>query len=85
MELNRTERFSSEDKPADRSLASREGLSGIVGLDPWKKPYRYEFLKNNQFLVVWSAGPNGRWDSLQTLPQLRGDDIGHLVDLNLNH
>lgn len=79
-----------------RSIASVEGIGGSAEqiLDPWKHPYQKETLKNAygqpSHLVVWSNGPNGKFDSEKIkaiksngllVVEFQGDDVGYVVQL----
>lgn len=68
-----------------RAIASPGPLEGVIGKDPWGRPFRYTFSKGNQLLFVWSAGPDGRSDSSGQLQSLSGDDQGYLLDLKVKH
>lgn len=63
-----------------------------LGEDPWGRPYRWASLNSAQsqeFVVVWSAGPNGRYETNQenfTVGEggylsnvyFAGDDVGYV-------
>lgn len=55
--------------------------SGRVGVDPWGRPYTYAVRSDQQILFIWSYGPNGRDESLESLPTFRGDDLGQIFDI----
>ncbi len=56
---------------------------GEIGMDRWGHPYRFKVLREtlkdtNQEktkIVVWSAGPNGHFETLDPV-HLAGDDLG---------
>ena len=62
-------------KNTDRMIASEHqvemaeqdntklGPEGVIGIDPWGRPFQYRFLTTNsgeyEYLMVWSSGPDG--------------------------
>lgn len=86
-----------------RGIASREGKfdgnptkialgpEGLIGKDPWGRPFQYRFVEGDsgqfEFLIVWSPGPDGKpvinYESLELAQVARmlgksdlGDDVG---------
>lgn len=69
-----------------RTLASFDKSTeeqGLVGEDPWGNPYKFRFKQNHRILYLWSIGPNGRDESLESPISFSGDDIGYILDLKV--
>lgn len=70
-----------------RGLASAASvIRGLVGEDPWSRPFIYQIQKTDERttqILIWSNGSNGKNDSEVTLPQFSNDDIGQIVNINL--
>lgn len=70
---------------AGRKLATLSAIidsKGLIGKDPWGKPYIYKIKENPQFLYIWSLGPNGLDESSEiTDLSFRGDDVGFVLDI----
>ena len=76
-------------KSKSRGIASVGGNSsemnlliadqGEIGTDHWGHPFRFKVLKETKEekakILVWSAGPNGTFET-QDPTQLAGDDLG---------
>jgi hypothetical protein len=83
--------------PASIQEAELNHLSadqGVVGLDPWGRPYNFQFLKSVNGgptkVVVWSKGPNGKPETAEEAidsgrdgseVHFNGDDIGVMVSI----
>ena len=66
---------------------------GHIGLDPWGQPFRFRIM--NEFgtvpqIVVWSFGPNGKFDSSEeefvSIQDVsgsfsQGDDLGFILPI----
>lgn len=83
IELNGGLKLNSGDETRMRSLASPQENGGVMGKDPWGRPYRFVLDKKKELLMVWSQGPDGKNDSSQSFPTFRGDDLGHILDLKM--
>ncbi len=74
--------------------------SGVMGHDPWGRPFRYLVVRMGQSgaglrarIIVWSDGPNGRTESdPETIVErgvsgqsvFHGDDIGYVEEYSLD-
>ena len=86
------------DEPAERKIATetqiRINSTGMIGLDPWGKPYNYAVIRdeqNKRIAIVLSNGPNQKretyeehlvFDSSKALfvnVNVQGDDIHQVV------
>ena len=77
--------------PASAGAAQNSGNGG-ADVDPWGRPYKYTFIKNQLgqpiYVAVWSLGPNAKSDtnendlSMESSGALHatfvGDDVGFI-------
>lgn len=83
IELNQAKSVEAS-KSEGRGIASLGGSElGTISLDPWGRPYVYEYSPEKQQLFVWSLGPNGINDTHQSSSGFKGDDLGQALDLTL--
>ncbi len=66
-----------------RGLASAIEDIGTISHDPWGNPYFYSIRRDQQLLFIWSNGPNGKNESIQSIPTFHGDDLGFILDLKM--
>jgi hypothetical protein len=83
IELNRAVSSQPPASEKGRGLASLEPETGVIGRDPWGRPYSYILNYERQLLLVWSYGPNGKDDSSAHSASFYGDDLGSILDLKM--
>lgn len=83
--------------PTNGNARAFNSLEGVMGRDPWGRPYRYKLLRSSGGqpvrILVWSEGPNERSDTRSSEFDIAlstprgsirfgGDDIGFVFRKN---